>query len=167
MPKITKNLVNISILTADNHIFIEFHSDFCLVKGKTTKNVLLLGRLKDGLYLLTEPQPTAASQNRKTPRPFTSNSNMSISSYHPNNSCNSVCCSRIVSDDDPNVWHRRLGHPSTRILIQVIKTCSSSIQISVQLANMVKVMCYIFQVQRPKLLPFLSSFTRIYGEHHL
>ena len=96
VPKITKNLVNISKLTADNHIFMEFHSDFCLVKGKTTKNVLLRGRLKDGLYLLTEPQPTAASQNRKTPRPFTSNSNMSISNYHPNNSCNSVCCSMIV-----------------------------------------------------------------------
>ena len=65
VPKITKNLVNISKLTADNHIFIEFHSEFCIVKDKTTKNVLLRGRLKDGLYLLIEPQPTIASQNRK------------------------------------------------------------------------------------------------------
>ena len=128
VPKITKNLVSISKLTADNHIFIEFHSDFCLVKDKTTKNVLLWGRLKDGIYLLIEPQPTAASQNRKTPRPFASNSNMSISSYHPNNSCNSVCCSMIVSNDETNVWHRRLGHPSTKILSQVLKTCGSTYQ---------------------------------------
>ena len=64
----------------------------------------------------------------KLPRPFASNSNMSISSYHPNNSCNSVCCSMIVSNDETNVWHRRLGHPSTKILSQVLKTCGSTYQ---------------------------------------
>ena len=99
--------------------------------------------LNYGIYLLIEPQPTAASQNRKTSRPFASNSNMSISSYHPNNSCNSVCCLMIVSNDETNVWHRRLGHPSTKILSQVLKTCGST-----------------YQYGKSHVLPFPSSKTK-------
>ena len=46
VPKIIKNLSSIPKLTTDNHIFIEFLSDFFLVKDKTTKNMLLRRRLK-------------------------------------------------------------------------------------------------------------------------
>ena len=115
--------------------------------------MLLRGRLKSGLYLLTEPQPTVASQNRKTPRSFASNSNMSISCHPKKKSCNSVCYSMIVSNVDPNVWHRRLGHSSTRILSQVLKTCSSSITKTPDF-------CSTCQYGKSHVLPFPSSKTK-------
>ena len=34
-PQITKNLVNISQLTVDNRVFVEFYANCCLVKEKT------------------------------------------------------------------------------------------------------------------------------------
>ena len=35
VPQITKNLVNISQLTVDNRVFVEFYANCCLVKEKT------------------------------------------------------------------------------------------------------------------------------------
>uniref|UniRef100_A0A803PR45 Retrovirus-related Pol polyprotein from transposon TNT 1-94 n=1 Tax=Cannabis sativa TaxID=3483 RepID=A0A803PR45_CANSA len=52
VPKIAKNLISISKLTADNKVFVEFFSDVCFVKDMETKMVVLRGRLKDGLYQL-------------------------------------------------------------------------------------------------------------------
>lgn len=37
VPKITKNLMSISKLTADNKVYVEFHSTFCLVKDKKNR----------------------------------------------------------------------------------------------------------------------------------
>ncbi|GAU51364.1 hypothetical protein TSUD_383580 [Trifolium subterraneum] len=54
---ITKNLLSISKLTADNNIFVEFDVDCCFVKDKLTGKVLLRGKLKDGLYQLSESSP--------------------------------------------------------------------------------------------------------------
>lgn len=50
VPQITKNLISVSKFASDNHVFFEFHSDFCLVKNLVTRNVLLQGSLHDGLY---------------------------------------------------------------------------------------------------------------------
>jgi hypothetical protein len=66
------------------------------------KKVLLSGRSKDGLYVLSESSATSL------PQVFSS-----------------TCLS--TSDD---VWHRRLGHPSPRILHFLVKnkkvSCTST-----------------------------------------
>lgn len=49
-PQITKNLVSISQLTSFDNIEVIFNSNICIVKDKVTGKVLLLGKLKDGLY---------------------------------------------------------------------------------------------------------------------
>lgn len=50
--QITKNLINVSKFTRDNNIVAKFFSDYLLIKDKSSKQVLLRGMLKDGLYQL-------------------------------------------------------------------------------------------------------------------
>ena len=52
VPKITKNLLSISQFTKDNDVIVEFNSEFCMIKDKKTRKVLLQGGLKNGLYQL-------------------------------------------------------------------------------------------------------------------
>lgn len=46
VPSITKNLISVSKLAQDNNIVVEFYSDFCVVKDKTTGVELLKSTLK-------------------------------------------------------------------------------------------------------------------------
>ncbi|XP_031256278.1 uncharacterized protein LOC116114259 [Pistacia vera] len=50
VPHIAKNLLSISQITRDNGVIVEFYYDKCLVKDKFTKEIVLEGTLKDGLY---------------------------------------------------------------------------------------------------------------------
>ncbi|CAA0833005.1 Unknown protein, partial [Striga hermonthica] len=50
VPKITKNLISVSQLCKDNSVFFEFHPNFCIVKDQETKQILLKGKLDNGLY---------------------------------------------------------------------------------------------------------------------
>ena len=50
VPNITKNLLSVSKLTADNNILVEFDANCCFVKDKLTGKAILKGTLKDALY---------------------------------------------------------------------------------------------------------------------
>lgn len=52
MYDITKKLSSVSKLAQDNNVYLEFHSDCCLVKDTCMGKVMLMGVLKDGLYRL-------------------------------------------------------------------------------------------------------------------
>ena len=72
----------------ENNVFFEFHSFVFYVKDLITKEVLLSGHSRDGLYIMSESSATSLPQAFLTARRSTS----------------------------ADVWHRRLGHPSSRIL---------------------------------------------------
>jgi hypothetical protein len=69
-------------------VFFEFHSSISYVKDLITKEDLLSGQSKDGLYILLESSTTFM------PQAFLSTS-LSTST---------------------DIWHRRLGHPSSWVL---------------------------------------------------
>lgn len=52
MPKIKSNLLSVHQFCKDNHVCFEFHTDFFVVKDKTTGALLLKGRNENGLYVL-------------------------------------------------------------------------------------------------------------------
>ena len=52
VPKITKNLISISQFSIDNNVLVEFSSVGFTIKDNDTKNNLLQGTLKEGLYHL-------------------------------------------------------------------------------------------------------------------
>lgn len=52
VPKAAKNLVSVHRLTKDNSIFLEFHPNYFLIKDQITKNIILRGACRRGLYPL-------------------------------------------------------------------------------------------------------------------
>lgn len=50
VPQITKNLIRVSEFSKDNGVFFEFRPHFCWVKDQATKEILLTGKLENGLY---------------------------------------------------------------------------------------------------------------------
>lgn len=97
-PQISRNLISVSQLAAQNNICVEFDATSFFVKDKNIRKDLLQGKLKDGLYQ-TEP-PIKFLQ----PQAFVVTNTKS---------------SEVLLD-----WHRKLGHPSQKILFQVLKSCN-------------------------------------------
>ena len=93
IPGINKNLVSVSKFAKDNNVFFEFHPEFCLVKSQVTKEIILQGRLKDGLYGF-DNIPVA---------------HFPVTSLLPCNTNNPVCNSISVADSF-FVWHEKLRH---------------------------------------------------------
>jgi hypothetical protein len=52
VPKAAENLVSVHRLTKDNSAFLEFHPDYFLIKDQATKNTILKGPCRRGLYPL-------------------------------------------------------------------------------------------------------------------
>jgi len=88
VPHIKKPLLSVQKFCLENNVFFEFHSFVFYVKDLITKEVLLSGHSRDGLYIMSESSATSLPQAFLTARRSTS----------------------------ADVWHRRLGHPSSRIL---------------------------------------------------
>ncbi|TXG48382.1 hypothetical protein EZV62_027676 [Acer yangbiense] len=129
VPDIKKNLLSISQLTACNNIIVEFDSCGCVVKDKATGVALLQGKLKEGLYQLDFPTNKHVSSAPNSPAYKSSYQSYNKSSYRshfPNQSsnCNSAQLVESASSQSLNslreIWHRRLGHPSNRVLDQIL-----------------------------------------------
>ena len=56
----------------DNNVYFEFHDDLCYVKDKETRQVVLKGKLKDGLYQLELPHNLSRSLNKSSKALFNS-----------------------------------------------------------------------------------------------
>jgi histone deacetylase 1/2 len=60
VPSTKKNLVSIHRLASDNNVFFEFHPNYFLIKDWDTKNTLLEGPCRKGLY----PLPSSSSSKQ-------------------------------------------------------------------------------------------------------
>lgn len=50
VPKISKNLLSVSQFAKENNVYFEFHPTYCVVKDIVTRETLLKGHIRDGLY---------------------------------------------------------------------------------------------------------------------
>jgi histone deacetylase 1/2 len=55
VPSVTRNLLSVKKLTLDNDVFVEFHPFHFFVKDRVTRDVLLRGWSRHGLYSLDVP----------------------------------------------------------------------------------------------------------------
>ena len=55
VPQAMKNLASVHRLATDNSAFLEFHPNVFFIKDRETKNILLKGRCRNGLYPLPSP----------------------------------------------------------------------------------------------------------------
>ncbi|KAG8485596.1 hypothetical protein CXB51_018978 [Gossypium anomalum] len=77
----------------DTNVFFEFHPTYCVVKDIQTREILLKGHIRDGLYYFS--LPVASTQ----PVEATSLANISLRARYDN-------C------DNFTLWHMRIDHPS-------------------------------------------------------
>uniref|UniRef100_A0A803P4A9 Integrase catalytic domain-containing protein n=1 Tax=Cannabis sativa TaxID=3483 RepID=A0A803P4A9_CANSA len=149
VPKITKNLVSVSQLTKDNNVFLEFHSTCCFVKDKITGKILLKGRVKNGLYVLTKSlgssAPVQLECHLATKASTTSNASVCTTSCNKEtvstvfSSCNNSDSNKNLDVSAPlseafhvdfhkdiNIWHSKLGHPAPRTLATVLNKLNIS-----------------------------------------
>lgn len=118
-PNISRNLISISQLTAQNNLSVEFDSNSFLVKDKGTRKELLQGKAKDGLYHIETINHPQAYFTAKT-----------------------------ISTADVLDWHNKLGHPSHKVLVQVLKSCNLSF------SNDSSIFCTACQYGKAHKLPF-------------
>ena len=91
VPSASKNLLSVHKLTLDNDVFIEFHPFFFLIKDRATRRTLFRGPCIGGLYPLVPTLHETSKQAFITIKPSSS------------------------------TWHRRLGHPSSFVVQQVLR----------------------------------------------
>ena len=143
VPDITKSLLSVSRLLADNNAIIEFHKSICFVKDKNTRITLLKGIARDGLYqvegLNTVCHSIQAHALLSSKSVFIVNSkfnhlsmfsqcipinatpSFNINSFQINKYAKMALFSHSSKSFDCNIMHKRLGHPTTHALTQVMK----------------------------------------------
>jgi histone deacetylase 1/2 len=149
VPDITKNLLSISKLTTNNNVFVEFYADVCYVKDKLTRTVIMQGMLKDGLYQLQHTSHSSKSKFSDSINKLKSNP---FGGYAAASSSSSSSRIRVNKSD---VWHRRLGHPSSKIVSQIL--CSINEK---SISSEPQHFCEACQFGKSHSLPFKNSESR-------
>ena len=109
VPDLASNLLSVHKLCLQNNVFCYFDAHKFLIQDLPTGKILYAGLSKDGVY------------------PIPSNHNLSSTSY-----LNSVRNSTFVTVKPHHIllWHHRLGHPSSKILLSALKPVFPSISLS-------------------------------------
>lgn len=105
VPSIRKNLLSVSQFANDNGVFFEFHPTYCVIKDIITRETLLKGHIRDGLYHFSVP--VMSTQSVEAPV-----ANSSVL-QHTSKDCNVF-----------SLWHNRLGHPSASVVKAILDECS-------------------------------------------
>ncbi|KAF7814697.1 Retrovirus-related Pol polyprotein from transposon TNT 1-94 [Senna tora] len=133
-PQITKNLISVSKLAKDNKVYFEFHANHCLVKSQETNETLLKGSFRNGLYCVDD---------------------LSLLHHQPQPHITAHIASTQSTIKDFNVWHSRLGHPSSRVVSHVLSTCN----ISIPMNKTNNSTCHACCLGKSHTLPFSLSQT--------
>jgi len=125
VPKISKNLLSVHKFTFDTNTFFEFHPDYFLLKDRRSKKLLLHGPNSHGLYQFP---------------------------FFNNKSSLSILIGERVSFPQ---WHSRLGHPSLKLVRQIL----SSFQLPVSNSKVTDP-CSACLSSKSKQLPFSKFLSR-------
>lgn len=104
VPTATKSLISVSKLTSDNPVNVHFTNSNCLVKDKTTGNLVAHGMSNEGLYKMSEGGNVKAQAHTVDTQ------------------------NKYVQDDrEYRRWHCKLGHPNDKVLKQILNKCNAKI----------------------------------------
>ncbi|KAG8502342.1 hypothetical protein CXB51_000314 [Gossypium anomalum] len=134
VPSIRKNLMSVSQFASDNNVFFEFYPLYCVIKDAQAHEVLMRGRVRDGLYQFTVAQSVPPA---------------TVPSIH-----NAEVLSSSTNNNVFDLWHKRLGHPSDAVVKDVLN--KSSVVFTKKCLESV---CIVCQKGKAHKLPFVSSTT--------
>ena len=120
VPNLCKNLISVHHLTKQNNIFVEFHPFYFLVKAKISGAILLKGACNNGIYTFSES--IVASKK--------------VANVHEQTSIDG--------------WHKRLGHPSIKIVHHLVKNFSLPISLTKTLSSL----CHSCSINKAHQQPF-------------
>ena len=120
VPNLCKNLIFVYHLTKQNNVFVEFHPFYFLVNDKISGAILLKGACNNGIY--TFPESIVASKK--------------VANVHERTSIDG--------------WHKRLGHPSIKIVHHLVKKFSLPISSTKTLSSL----CHSCSINKAHQQPF-------------
>ena len=120
VPNLCKNLISVHHLTKQNNVFVEFHPFYFLVKDKISRAILLKGACNNGIY--TFPESIVASKK--------------VANVHERTSIDG--------------WHKRLEHPSIKIVHHLVKNFSLPISSTKTLSSL----CHSCSINKAHQQPF-------------
>ncbi|KAJ0027681.1 hypothetical protein Pint_36319 [Pistacia integerrima] len=146
VPSIRKNLISVHHFTTQNRVFIEFHPSYFLVKDQITGAILLKGACENGVYML--------------PDSLVGSSPQMVANVHERTSIDG--------------WHKRLRHPSHKIVTSLINAFS----LPIKKEHQVSPLCTSCSINKAHQQPFhLTSFksnapfdliyTDVWGPSHI
>jgi hypothetical protein len=94
VPNLCKNLISVHHLTKQNNVFVEFHPFYFLVNDEITGMILLKGACNNGIYTF----PTSMTASKKI--------------------------TYMQEQTSIDGWHKRLGHPTLKIVHHLVKNSS-------------------------------------------
>jgi len=109
VPFISANLISVAKFCSDNNALIEFRSNSFVVKDLHTKKVLVRGRLENELYKFP-----VLHRNKKVAYVGVHNP----STFHSHR--------LSLVHNKVELWHHRLGHAATDIVVQLMQSCNVS-----------------------------------------
>lgn len=142
VPNATKSLLSVQRLTADNPVEVLFSGDEYVVKDKVSGTQLVKGRTNQGLYQV--PTRMKVAEIHHAPA--------AVPQVHSATVVKKVSPPKILTDADILLWHYRLGHPSDRVLNQILKQCNFRF-------HSLKHVCEACQFGKSKKLPFSKSLS--------
>ena len=156
VPSITKNLISVSKLTADNNLSIEFFGSMCYVKDSLKGKVLLHGIAEKGLYKLLiksslQPAYTSLLSQSSINQPLSMLSLCHFSSA-TDNACSANCFhsnKNSCTDSSSNkmsLFHRRFGHPNAQSFIHLLKLVHPNLLSANMLNQVTKHFCEACQL---------------------
>jgi len=124
VPNICKNLIFVHHFASQNNVFLEFYLFYFLVKDQTTGATLLRGACESGVY------------------------------HFPNSlvGSNSKIVANVHERTSFDMWHKRLGHPSFKIVRNLVH--HFSLPIAHNKMNSLYSSCFINKAHQ---LPFRST----------
>ncbi|KAF8389672.1 hypothetical protein HHK36_024191 [Tetracentron sinense] len=129
VPSIHRNLISVHKFTSSNNCYVEFNPFSFSVKDLSTGVHLLQGKCEDGIYYM----PQSAQVLRKPPVAF------------------------VGVRTSLDGWHSRLGHPSTKVVTQVVRSFDLPLEKS---SVTKKSLCVSCQCNKSHKQPFsISSMT--------
>ena len=120
VPNLCKNLISVHHLTKQNNVFVEFHPFYFLVKDEITGTILLKGACNNGIYTF----PTSMTASKKA------------ANMHERTSIDG--------------WHKRLGHPTLKIVHHLVKNFSLPTSSITKLSSL----CHSCSINKARQQPF-------------
>lgn len=133
------SLLSVSQFARNNNVYFVFYPNSCFVKDQVNHEVLLEGKLRAGLYQFDTSHAQAAtllqpinhsplSANNATSlvsNPGSCDNNCTNSHVQSVAACDSNVANAVVSNVF-DLWHNRLGQPSSSIVKSVMQQCNVS-----------------------------------------